>query len=71
MFSWIAGTSSFTDGILSTRSRFGGTSDRCVTTSRSGEVGGVGTCGLGALRHATFEEAQEGDGDPMTEEGGR
>jgi len=61
MFSWIEGTSSFTEGILSARSRFGGAFDRCVTASCSGEVGGVGTCKplTGASRHVAFEEAQK------------
>ena len=61
MFSWIEGTSSFTEGILSARSRFGGAFDRCVTASCSGEVGGVGTCEPGAPRHVAFEEAQKGE----------
>ena len=63
MFSWIEGKSSFTDGILRERSRFGGgASDRCVTASCSGEVGGVGTCEVGAARHVAFEEARNGEG---------
>ena len=58
MFSWIKGTSRFTEGILSAHSRFGGGSDRCVTASCSGEVGGVGTCEPGARRHVAFEEGE-------------
>ena len=63
MFSWIEGKSSFIDGILRERSRFGGgASDRCVTASCLGEVGGVGACELGAARHVAFEEARNGEG---------
>ena len=36
--SWTEGTSGFTEGILSARSRFGGASERCVTAYCSGEV---------------------------------
>jgi len=70
MSSWIAGVSNFMNGILSSRSRFSGTSNRCATESLSGEVGAIDIWDR-ALDLVTFEEVKEGEEEAMGGLGGR
>jgi hypothetical protein len=70
MSSEITGISNFMDGMLSSRSRFGGTFDRCPLASRSNDVDAIDISGR-SLGLTAFNDGKGEEGEVLGGEGGR